>query len=174
WLESHISRRVRQQARMLGVSAASVFHCVWAQVLSRVTGRDDVVFGTVLLGRMQGGRGADRAMGIFINTLPIRVPLGDVEVREGIRKTHETLARLMRHEHASFALAQRCSALPGQAPLFATLLNYRHIPAGQTPGSVSVGLDGMHILSVQRHTNYPFTLSVDDLGEDFQLAVQAV
>jgi len=70
------------------------------------------VFGTVLLGRMHGGEGADRALGMFINTLPIRIRLGEVSVVEGIRNTHETLAQLVRHEHASLALAQRCSGLP--------------------------------------------------------------
>src|SRR5262249_55468625 len=72
-LEPELSGRVREQARRSGVSAASVFHQAWAQVLARLTGREEVVFGTVLLGRMQGGAGSDRVPGLFINTLPVRI-----------------------------------------------------------------------------------------------------
>src|SRR6185312_16276739 len=173
-LEPRLCRRIRQQARRLGVSSASMFHWAWAQVLSRITCREDVVFGTVLFGRMHGGEGADRALGIFINTLPIRVLLGEVGIREGIRKTHENLAQLRRHEHASLALAQRCSALSGNAPLFSTLLNYRHIATEQNPNHVAMSPEGMEVLSAQERTNYPFALSVEDLGEDFELTMQAV
>ncbi|RML63342.1 hypothetical protein, partial [Pseudomonas syringae] len=51
-VDADLSRRVRSQALQLGVSAASLVHLAWARLLSQVSGRDDVVFGTVLMGRM--------------------------------------------------------------------------------------------------------------------------
>ena len=127
-LDIDLARRLRSNARRLGVSPASLCHLAWAQVLARVTGRQEVVFGTVLFGRMQGSEGASRAMGLFINTLPIRISIGEQAVEEAVRRTHVLLGDLMRHEHASLALAQRCSAVPAPAPLFSALLNYRHSP----------------------------------------------
>ncbi|WP_305080301.1 condensation domain-containing protein, partial [Methylosinus sp. Sm6] len=72
-LDAHLSRRIRAQVRAAGVSAASLFHLAWALVLARVSDREDVVFGTVLFGRMHGAENVDRALGMFINTLPVRL-----------------------------------------------------------------------------------------------------
>ncbi|WP_460410801.1 MULTISPECIES: amino acid adenylation domain-containing protein [unclassified Pseudomonas] len=169
-LDADLGKRLREQARRLGVSVASLVHQAWAQVLAQVSGQQDVVFGTVLLGRMQGGEGADRALGMFINTLPLRVSVGADSVESGVRGTHARLAQLLGHEQASLALAQRCSGLAGSQALFSTLLNYRH----SAPESAAVTWDGVHILSSRERSNYPLVVSVDDLGDGFRLNVQAV
>ncbi|SFY42891.1 non-ribosomal peptide synthetase, partial [Pseudomonas sp. NFACC43] len=168
-VEADLSRRLRAQARLLGVSAASLYHLVWAQVLGKVSGREEVVFGTVLMGRMQGGEGADRALGMFINTLPLRVSL-QTDVRAGVTTTHARLTALLGHEHASLALAQRCSGVEAPTPLFSALLNYRHTGAITTTEALSAW-DGIQMLSGEERTNYPLTLAVDDQGEAFSFTV---
>ncbi len=163
-----------EAGQAIGVSAASVFHLAWAQVLARVSGREDVVFGTVLLGRMQGGEGAERVLGTCINTLPMRIRVGDASVQESVRRTHTLLAQLLRHEHAQLALAQRCSGVAPNAPLFSALLNYRHgEPEGQSRTGADQFIDGVDVLDFEERTNYPLTLSVDDTGEGFRLVAQA-
>ncbi|MGP9766973.1 amino acid adenylation domain-containing protein [Halomonas sp. AOP13-D3-9] len=170
-LPAELALQVRQQAQRHGVSTASLFHLAWALVLSKATGRDDVVFGTVLFGRMQGTEGVERALGMFINTLPVRIKMGTQGVDKCLRHTHDTLSELMHHEHASLGLSQRCSGLSGGAPLFTSLLNYRYI-APQQEGSTVHSWEGMEVLDVQERTNYPITMSVDDLGNGFQLVGQ--
>ncbi|MBV9937019.1 MAG: amino acid adenylation domain-containing protein, partial [Acidobacteriaceae bacterium] len=173
-LDGTLARRLRAQARRLGVSAASLCHLAWARVLAQVSGREDVVFGTVLFGRMQGGGGADQVMGLFINTLPVRLQASHESVESAARRTHALLADLMRHEHAPLALAQRSSAVPAPTPLFSALLNYRHSPTpARAPSEESMQTwQGVEVLRGEERTNYPVTLSVDDLGQGFGLVAQ--
>ncbi len=173
-LDIDLSLRLREQARQSGVSAASLFHLAWARVLGTLSGRQQVVFGTVLLGRMQGGEGADRALGMFINTLPLRVDVDAAGVRSAVKSTHARLTALLGHEHASLALAQRCSGVPASTPLFSALLNYRHSGGVDDVAAHDEAWRGMYFLYAEERTNYPITLSVDDLGVQFNLSALVV
>ncbi|MBD2822921.1 non-ribosomal peptide synthetase, partial [Xenorhabdus sp. 42] len=124
----------------------------------------------VLLGRLQGSAGADRVMGLFINTLPLRVSLAGRSAREVVQATYHNLTTLLEHEQAPLALAQRCSGVMPPMPLFSALLNYRH----SQPDADDTTWDGMRLLVTEERTNYPLTLSVDDLGEGFNLVAQAI
>ncbi|MDH3412429.1 MAG: amino acid adenylation domain-containing protein, partial [Gammaproteobacteria bacterium] len=172
-IDAALAKRLRARARALRVSVASVFHLAWAHVLARVSGREDVVFGTVLSGRMQAGSGAGRVPGLFINTLPVRIRVGDEGAQDSVRHTHALLVQLLRHEHAPLALAQRCSALAAPTPLFSALLNYRHsLVAAQLRAETIKAREGIVSLGSVIRTNYPLTLSVEDLGEGFALTAQ--
>ena len=173
-LDNVLAGRIREHARRLRVSAASVCHLAWAQVLARVSGRDDVVFGTVLFGRAHRAEGADRVMGLFINTLPVRIEIGEEGAEASVRRVHAQLADLLQHEHASLALVQRCSAVAAPSPLFSALLNYRH-SGGTTRNRLEEtekAWEGIKLLRSEERTSYPFTLSVDDLAEGFALTAQ--
>ncbi len=166
-VDDRLVERVRAQARRHGVSAATLFHTAWARVVAVTANREDVVFGTVLFGRMQAGASADRALGLFINTLPVRVRTAGVGALDAVRAMQDQLTRLLAHEHAPLALAQRAADLPVQTPLFTSLLNFRHTPGGGvTP---DVGLPGTEVLHAEERSYYPLTVSVDDTGAGFVL-----
>ncbi|MET7695826.1 amino acid adenylation domain-containing protein [Streptomyces sp. NPDC005483] len=165
-----LAGQVRETARDLGVSAAVLFHVAWARVVAATSARDDVVFGTLLFGRLRGGAGADRVPGLFINTLPVRMDTGAPSVHEAVAGMRHRLAELLAHEHAPLSVAQQASGLPPQSPLFTSLFNYRY----SSPPGTRVGLDGARVLFSQERNNYPLTVSVDDFTTGFQVTVQAV
>ncbi|WP_443256009.1 amino acid adenylation domain-containing protein [Xenorhabdus sp. IM139775] len=170
-LDSELAYHLRDCARQSGISAAVLFHVAWAQVLARCSGRDDVVFGTVLSGRLQGGVGASEVLGMFINTLPVRIQLQARTVKESVQETHQRLSELLDHEQASLAVAQRCSGIQAPLPLFNSLLNFRHSPRYASP-SASLAWEGVQVLSGEERSNYPLSLDVDDFDDGFALTAQ--
>src|SRR5581483_10383175 len=171
-LPAALSSKVRASARRLGMSPAVLFHVAWALVLARSTGREDVVFGTVLSGRLQSSAGADRMMGMFINTLPVRVGVGDVGALAAVQAMYRTMTDLLAHEQASLALAQRASGVAPPLPLFTTLLNYRHSPLQSA--SAAAAFAGMRLVASEERTNYPLMVNVDDHGEAFSINTKCV
>jgi amino acid adenylation domain-containing protein len=173
-LSQEQSSRIYAMAQRHGTSAAVLFHLAWAMVLARCSNQTDVVFGTVLIGRSHGFRGIDRVFGLCMNTLPVRLKLDNITVKDAVAGTFRQLGELMEHDHAPLSLAQRCSSVPAPAPLFTALLNYRHssaipvIGSATAPGTLA---GAWNVLSEER-TNYPFNAFVDDLGKAFRLTAQ--
>jgi amino acid adenylation domain-containing protein len=167
-VDAGLVRRLRNAAGKLEVSVAAVCHLAWAQVLARTAGRDDVVFGTK-------------------NALPVRIPVGEESVETSVRRTEALLAELKRHEHASLALAQRCSGMSATTPLVSALLDYRlgavedrqsclsHPREDRQDclSSTSELWEGIEELHADR-ARYPLTLTVDDAGAGLGLTAKVV
>ncbi|MFG3165509.1 AMP-binding protein, partial [Streptomyces sp. NPDC048232] len=175
-VDDGLAARVREGARTIGVSPATLFHVAWARVLASLAGRTDVVFGTVLLGRMHAGAGAEWMPGPFMNTLPVRMDVAASGVVDAVRAMQAQLAGLLVHEHAPLAIAQKASAASASAPLFTSLLNYRHgrqrvdLPSNEGRHQ----LNGVEMVYSRESTNYPLAVSVDDLGSGFAITTDVV
>ncbi len=172
-LDCNLARRLRFQARRCRITTATLFHAAWGMVLARTSGRDDVVFGTVFFGHLQRSGGSQKSIGMFLNTLPLRLRLSDVGVREFVLQTQRELFELLRYEQSSLAVAQRRSGVAAGSPLFTTVFNYRH-GARENENDVNAAEFGIKVLASHVRTNYPISVSVDDLGEVLVLNAQTV
>ncbi|WP_029561617.1 condensation domain-containing protein, partial [Xanthomonas oryzae] len=170
-----IAHSLRAHASRLGVNASSVFHLAYAVLLARISARNDVIFGTVLFGRLSGSDGADRALGMFLNTLPLRVRIDTTSVTDAVRSMQAQMAELLCHEHVALTAVRNCSAIRAPLPLFSALLNYRyavHTPSAAQQAADDDAWQGVRVLQARERTTYPLSLSVDDDGDGFSLDLQ--
>ncbi|MBY0572817.1 MAG: amino acid adenylation domain-containing protein, partial [Undibacterium sp.] len=168
-----VALKMRRVAQRLGVGPASLFHAAWAVVLSACSGREDVVFGTLMSGRMQGTVGAANILGPMINLLPMRINLEAINLKQLVRQTNQALIDLLPYEQASLAVAQRCSGLPEGAPLFTAMINYRHaITTDTTDNQSPIANIDIELLHGQVRTNYSLFLTVAEQPDGFDIEVQ--
>jgi len=169
-MDATLAERLRTQAAGLGVSAATLFHAAWGLIVARTSGRSDVAFGSVLLGRLHSDADVENVVGLFINTMPLCLRLKGVSARALVEQTQAALLELLEYETASLAVAQRCSGIKAGAPLFTALLNFRR---GSDLTAEWRRATGVELLASHDRTNYPLTLSVDDVEQGFELTVHA-
>ena len=156
---------IRKISNDLQMSPAVLFHAAFGLVVGRCSGTDYALFGSVLLGRLQGAKGSESSLGLFMNSLPLLLDLkGDIS--SYIAQTNESLQSLLDHEQTSLSSVHDWSGIPNDVPVFSALLNYRHSSSGSLDRIP--GFDG-ELLSGYYRTNYPFSLDVDDCGNDFGL-----
>ncbi|GID33103.1 non-ribosomal peptide synthetase [Paractinoplanes brasiliensis] len=113
-------------ARGQGLTLNTVLQGAWAIVIGRLLGRDDVVFGITVAGRQPEVPEADRMVGMFVNTVPLRVVLRRSEPLAALlSRIQDEQARMLGHHHAGLAGIQQAHGL---GPLFDTSMVFENYP----------------------------------------------
>ncbi len=158
-LDKALGDRIRQAAQYHRVTVNTLVQGAWALVLSRRGHRRDVVFGTTTSGRPAGLPGADRTVGLFINSLPVFVSVpGDAEVGEWLTAIQDDSGTLREHEHTSLSDIQRWAGRPGDA-LFDSLLVFENYPIDDAVREASDDIQVSRVEAFER-THYLLTLAV--------------
>jgi amino acid adenylation domain-containing protein len=153
--------RLLALARALAVTPNTVVQGAWALLLARYAGRGDVVFGATVSGRPAGLPGVERMVGLFINTLPVRVRVdGARTVRAWLSDLQQQQADARQHEHARLLDVQGWSEAPREHPLFGSLVVFENYPLGQGGGDEDDGGLRMTQLPAPEGSTYPLTLVV--------------
>ncbi|GGP74341.1 amino acid adenylation domain-containing protein [Saccharothrix coeruleofusca] len=140
-------------ARAQGLTLNTVVLGAWAVVLSRLTGRDDVVTGITTSGRPAEIPGVERMVGLFINTMPMRARTrGRDTVAEYLNRLQAGQLALLAHQHVSLADVQR---LAGHGTLFDTGFVFENYPTGTGGGSAPRGELRVTDVRGRDATHYP-------------------
>ncbi len=157
-ISEDLTSRLTSFARAQGLTLNTLVQVAWAVVLSRSVGRSDVVFGTTVAGRPAELPGVESMLGLFINTIPVRVQLDPAEsLVDLLRRIQDEQFRLLDYQYVGLAELQR---EVGVDALFDTLTVSESFPfdiVGMTQvlDSTGVVLNGIEWRS---STHYPISL----------------
>ncbi|MER5585603.1 non-ribosomal peptide synthase/polyketide synthase [Streptomyces asoensis] len=147
-------------ARRHGVTLNTLVQAAWGVLLGRLTGRQDVVFGATVAGRSPELAGSESMIGLFINTVPVRVRVLPQESTAGLlARLQDEQSRLIAHQHLGLADIQRAAGL---GELFDTLVVFESYPVAEPAGSDGEGAGPR--VTVRDHedaTHYPFAWAVE-------------
>ncbi|GAA2980064.1 amino acid adenylation domain-containing protein [Actinokineospora diospyrosa] len=167
---------VNALARRAGVTVSTVLHAAWGIVVGSLTGRDDVVFGATVSGRPADLPGADTMVGLFINTIPVRIKLSPwLTVAELLQRMHRAQAAVLDHHHLNLGEIQ---AAAGVGDLFDTLVVVETYPVDDNAIDdvrQAMRRDGKAVrttgVDTDDATHYPLTLTAEP-GEHLNLALE--
>ncbi|AVT28964.1 non-ribosomal peptide synthetase [Plantactinospora sp. BC1] len=167
-LPPEVAGALAGRLRVAGLTLGSVLHAAWAVLLGRRLGRRDVVFGSTVSGRPAELDGVEAMVGLFINTLPVRLRWTPAEpLAELAGRLQREQAELLDAQHLGLPAIQR---LAGGGELFDTLVVLENYPVDAIPRH-PVGLE-LAGVEFREATHYPVTLLVSSAGGSPELTVE--
>nr|APD71849.1 non-ribosomal peptide synthetase 2 [Streptomyces sp.] len=156
-ITTELTQALTERARELGLTLNTFLQGAWGLLLAGLVGRNDVVFGGTVSGRPGEIPGIESMIGLFINTLPVRMRIDPAEtLAELLNRLQNQQAELLDHQHIGLTELQQ---LTGYAPLFDTITVFENYPLDAeamrepVPGLALGGVDGRDA------THYPLTLA---------------
>ncbi len=159
-LDSATTTALQDLVRQHQLTLNTVIQAAWALLLSRYSNEQDLVFGATVAGRPADLLGIETMVGLFINTLPIRVTIDPSQgLIDWLQALQTNQLQLRQFEYSALADIQRLSEVPRGTSLFDSLLVFENYPLDATLQGWDGGLQ-FHDIHAVEHTNYPLTLLV--------------
>ena len=156
-LSEALTTALSEQGRREGLTLNTFIQTAWAILLGRQLSRDEVVFGVTVAARPPEIAGIEGMVGLFINTLPLRVKLPPLKsLRDLLKEVQDSQSKLITYQYLGLAEIQ---SLLGVGELFDTLVVFENYPL-EVIGGHSKDWDGLRLAGVSGHdaTHYPLSV----------------
>ena len=145
-------------ARQHQLTLNTLVQGAWALFLSRYSGEEDVVFGVTVSGRSTDLVGVESMIGLFINTLPMRVQSPrEAPLLPWLTEIQAQQVNMQQYEYTPLAEMQRWSRAPHGTPLFESILVFENFPLSDFSRGHNGDLKIRDLRCVEK-TNYPLTV----------------
>ncbi|WP_405662875.1 non-ribosomal peptide synthase/polyketide synthase [Streptomyces sp. RK9] len=160
-LPTEDARTLSRRASELGITLNTLVQGAWALTLGQLTGRQDVTFGATVSGRPPSVTGVDTMVGLFINTLPVRVTAEPGQtLAQLLTGLQDRQAALLDHQHHSLSDIQQAVGLDS---LFDTMVGFDSYPIDTVSLADAYSAAGVAVtgLGAVSGTHYPLTVVAD-------------
>jgi amino acid adenylation domain-containing protein len=155
FLSEETSRAIETLSQRQHVTLNTVLQGAWALLLGRHAGEQDVVFGTVVSGRPAELSGVQAMVGLFINTLPVRVSLpAERPVGEWLHDCQSAYAEMREYEYSPLVEVQGWSDVPRGTPLFDSIFLFENYHKDSPLEEMCTHLQMENVQWFERH-NFP-------------------
>lgn len=149
-LTPELSERLKRLVHAMGVPLKSALLSAHVRVMGLLSGSDDVLTGLVANGRPEE-EGSERAVGLFLNTLPHRMRLSGGSWRDLVRAVYESEQALLPYRRFPLVEIQK---IKGGRQLFESAFYFVHFHITET----LAGVDGLELLGAEFYEETNFTL----------------
>jgi amino acid adenylation domain-containing protein len=157
-LSTETTAALHALARQNQLTLNTLAQGAWALLLSRYSCEEDVVFGATVSGRPAELPGAETMVGLFINTLPVRVRVPfEASVTSWLKDLQAQQVELRQFEYSPLVQIQEWSEVPRGTPLFESILVFENYPVDASLRELNGSLKFHDIHSIEQ-TNYPLTV----------------
>ena len=158
-LPENLTASLKQFAEHAGVTLNTLVQGSWAILLSRYTGEDDIVFGATRACRRSAVDGAESMVGLFINTLPVRVRVPASElITSWLQRLRASQVAVREYEHTPLGMVQAWSDVPRGTSLFESIVVFENDQLSDALQSQGGEWKNRKFRLVEQ-TNYPLVLN---------------
>ena len=166
-LSAQMSRKLQDIVQQHHVTLSTMVQAAWALLLSRYSGEKDVVFGVTVSGRPGSFSGVENMVGLFTNTLPLRLQiLPQQQLIPWLRQIQQLMLELQDYSYTALVDIQAKSELPGRRLLFESIVVFENYPVDSSLLDEGSSLQLGEIEAFDRN-NYPLTVAVTPSNELF-------
>jgi len=161
-LSASITVALQSKVRQYSLTLNTLVQGVWALLLSRYSGLEDVVFGATVSGRPPDLLGVESMVGFFINTLPVRLQISpEASLWSWLKDIQEQGLQQQDYEHCSQGKIHQWSEVSGSLPLYESILVFENYPVNSSVlESSKDNINLLEVCSIGAQTKYPLTIIV--------------
>ncbi len=161
-LSAEATAALKSLAKHSQLTLNTLIQGAWALLLNRCSGESDVVFGTTVSGRsISDISGIESMVGLFINTLPLRVQVTpDTQLLPWLQALQTQQIEQEEYAYTPLFQIQQWSDAPGGINLFDSLVIFENYPTDAFGAVMQESALSIANFSNLEQTNYPLTLTV--------------